>query len=267
MSASELLRFDGVDFAFPPGPPRQQLVLHGVDLSVSEGEFVGLIGPNGSGKTTMLRLACGAQQASRGTVVLAGQPVCALRPRLRAQLAAVVPQDHHFPFAHTVAEVVLMGRTPWGDRSWWESEADHRLAAEAMALAGIAHLAARRVTTLSGGERQRVLVARALAQQPKLLLLDEPTSSLDVRHQLELASMVQRLVRAGRFTVLAALHDLNLASQFCSRVLLLQEGRVRGDGSPEQVLTPGMVKDVFGVQVHAGRLPQSGARFLVPLAR
>ncbi|MBM4319929.1 MAG: ABC transporter ATP-binding protein, partial [Deltaproteobacteria bacterium] len=235
--SGELLRFAGVSYTFPPGPPALPPLLDGLELTIAAGEIVGLLGPNGSGKTTLLRLACGWLAATSGAVLLDGRPLRSFTPAERARSVAVVPQEHHFPFSYSVAEAVLMGRAPWREGSWWESAADRRLAVEAMELAGVARLAGRSVDTLSGGERQRVLVARALAQQPRLLLLDEPTSSLDVHHQLSLTGTVQRLARAGRFTVLAALHDLNLASQFCSRVVLLHRGRVHASGPPGEVLT------------------------------
>ncbi|MDY0060161.1 MAG: ABC transporter ATP-binding protein [Myxococcota bacterium] len=247
-------------------PGRPLPAVAGLSLTLGAGELVGLLGPNGSGKTTLLRLAAGLLPPTVGEVLLQGQSLQRFPPRLRARRLAFLRQDTGFPFPYSVRAVVAMGRTPWQEESrWWETAEDRRIVHEALQATTTEAFANRPITTLSGGERQRVLLARCLAQRPRLLLLDEPTAALDLHHQLALLGRIATLAEAEGFSVLAALHDLNLASQFCTRVLLLHEGRLVGDGPPPEVLTPARLEPVFRVRLHAGELPGRGRRYLVPL--
>ncbi|WP_370939645.1 ABC transporter ATP-binding protein [Amycolatopsis sp. cg13] len=225
-----------------------------VTLEARQGQFVGLLGPNGSGKSTTLRAVCQVLKLSAGAVLVDGMPVDGMAPRKRARAIAAVAQESHAEFDFTVAEVVAMGRMPHHGLLDRMSAADHRLCAAALDQVGLAHLADRGVLTLSGGERQRVLIARALAQQPRLLVLDEPTNHLDIRHQLE----VLALARASGPTVLAALHDLNLAAAACDMVHVLDHGRLVASGTPAEVLTPALLADVFGVRGHVVPHPATG---------
>ncbi|WP_020661859.1 ABC transporter ATP-binding protein [Amycolatopsis benzoatilytica] len=225
-----------------------------VTLEARQGQFVGLLGPNGSGKSTTLRAAYQALKPSVGVVLVDGEPIDRMAPRKRARAIAAVAQETHAEFDFTVAEVVAMGRLPHHGLLDRMTAADHRLCAAALAQVGLSALADRGVLTLSGGERQRVLIARALAQQPRILVLDEPTNHLDVRHQLE----VLDLARRSGPTVLAALHDLNLAAAVCDMVHVLDRGRLVASGTPDEVLTPALLAEVFGVRAHVVPHPASG---------
>ncbi|HET9879444.1 MAG TPA: ABC transporter ATP-binding protein [Candidatus Limnocylindria bacterium] len=246
-----------VAFAFRPARP----VLRGVHLAVRPGELVVLLGTNGSGKTTLLRLLAGTLRPDRGAVLLGGRPVGDWRRLDLARRVAVLPQHLDLPAGFRVAEVVEMGRTPHA-RSWFSaSPGDEEAVDRALREADASDLAHRPVDELSGGERQRVLVAMALAQEPELLLLDEPTLHLDLAHQIALLRTVLRLCRAGLAAV-AVLHDLSLA-MLADRVAVLDQGVVRADGAPGEVLTPALVRDAFGVSM-AVATDAEGARHLVP---
>lgn len=231
--------------------------LDGVALSIAPGEFAGIVGPNGSGKTTLLRAIHALVAPERGTVLLGGTDIAGLTARQVASRVAAVPQHSHNGFGFTVFDVVLMGRAPHLGPLAREGDADLALAREAMEHTRTWKLRHRRVDELSGGERQRVLLARALAQAPEVLLLDEPTAHLDIRYQVEMMSLIGGLNTAG-LTVIAALHDLNLASMFCARLVLLDRGRVAGLGSPADVLTPERVREVYGADVEVRPHPVTG---------
>ncbi|HTI15605.1 MAG TPA: ABC transporter ATP-binding protein [Dictyobacter sp.] len=249
VSPVPLLHVQHVSFGYDKKP-----LLYDVSLQVQAGEMVGLLGPNGSGKTTLMRLLSGVIQPQQGQVVLHGHDVRHWGRRHVARHLAVVPQELHMPFAFTVEHMVSMGRTPFLTSFWrTQREKDQQITYEAMVSAGIAQLADRLFNELSGGERQRVLIAMALAQQPDVLLLDEPTAHLDIKYQIETLELVQHLNRERGMTILAALHDLNLASRYFSRLLLFQRGIV-ADGSPAEVLTPGLLRRVYDVQVQVGIL-------------
>ncbi|MCP2257843.1 iron complex transport system ATP-binding protein [Streptoalloteichus tenebrarius] len=228
-------------------------------MEVPSGTVVGLVGPNGSGKSTTLRCVYRALRPTAGRVLLGGDDVVALSPREAARRLGALTQDSHVEFDFTVAEVVTMGRSPHKNLMDPDTDQDREICAAALRRVGAAHLAGRSFLTLSGGERQRVLIARALAQQPAVLVLDEPTNHLDIRHQLEVLS----LVRQAGLTVLAALHDLNLAAAACDRLYVLSGGRVVTSGAPEEVLTPEVVAEVFGVRAHVVAHPTSGAPQLI----
>ncbi|MFJ3585299.1 ABC transporter ATP-binding protein [Streptomyces sp. NPDC090127] len=224
------------------------------DLTARPGETIGLVGPNGSGKTTLLRCVYGTLAPTGGSILLDGADLSALGPKARARRIATVPQDGATEFELTVHELVALGRSP--HKRFWEGDtaADRTLAEAALARVGIAELAHRPYPTLSGGERQRALVARALVQDPALLVLDEPTNHLDIRYQLE----VLRLVRDLGTTNLLALHDLNLAAAYCDRIYVLERGRVVTEGPPADVLTPRLLRTVYGVEAEVIPHPRTG---------
>lgn len=222
-------------------------VLDGVDLAVAPGEVVGLLGRNGAGKTTLLRIAAGTRAPDTGRVLLDGRAIGSFERRARARHVALVPQDTQVPFPFSVAELVLMGRTPHLGFLGFESAHDLDVARSAMQRMGIAALADRAVPTLSGGERQLAVVARALAQEPSLLLLDEPTAFLDLRHRLEVLTVLRELA-AGGASALVVSHDLGIAARFCDRLVLLGDGRVLADGPPRDVLSPATLRAAFGIE-------------------
>ncbi len=242
-------------------------VIQNVAFSVGTGELVGLIGPNGAGKSTLLRLLSGVLAPWTGRVVVLGRDLASYGTRQLARTIAYVPQSEPALFDFTVRQVVMMGRHPYVSRFSGEHPEDYRIVSRSMALADIVHLADRPVTTLSGGEHRRVLIARAIAQQTPLLLLDEPTAHLDLAHQSDILALMADLCRETRATVLAALHDLNLAADHCNRLLLLAHGRLLADGSPESVLQPDTLEDVYGVPVAVTRNPLTGRPLASPLRR
>ncbi|HRS93323.1 MAG TPA: ABC transporter ATP-binding protein [Methanolinea sp.] len=225
-------------------------VLDRVSLSVDEGEVVGILGPNGSGKTTLIK-CINHILVPEGRVTFGEREVSAMSPMERARLMAYVPQALSIGMAMTVFESVLMGRRP--HVSWGIGEGDIARVTAVLEDLGLSQLAFRNATQISGGERQKVMIARALVQEPLLLLLDEPTSALDLRHQLEVMEIVRAHAAKKKTGVIMAIHDLNLASRFCDRVLVLSGGRVRGEGRPADVLTEDLVRDVYGVKVRVDR--------------
>jgi iron complex transport system ATP-binding protein len=251
-----LLAADDLHFGYPGGP----LLIRGVSFELGGGELVGLCGPNGSGKTTLLRLLSGRLAPGSGRATLAGREVCRLARSEVARLVGVVAQQGEagggaFPFS--AGEVVLMGRAA-RLRGLFENDEDLRVAAEAMVLTETAGLAQRPFHELSGGERQRVAIARALAQEPRVLLLDEPAAFLDLRHQVGVCSLLSRLAAERGLAVLAVFHDLNLAAQFCQRLVLLSAGRLYAAGPCPEVLTPAVLSAVYGTPVAVYPDPASG---------
>lgn len=246
---SPIIQVENLTFGY-----NQQPVLSGVRVCVEYGEMVGLLGPNGSGKTTLLRLLCGLLRAQQGRILLAGRTLATWGRRGIAQRVAVVPQELQVPFAFTVEQMVALGRTPYIRLFGTRNSHDTAIVHEAMQAAEVLGLAERIFNELSGGERQRVMLAMALAQQPRLLLLDEPTSHLDIKYQIEMLELVRRLNRETGVTVLAALHDLNLAARYFPRLLLFQGGIV-ADGGPAEVLVPHQLQRIYGVSVQVGVMP------------
>lgn len=223
-----------------------RVLVDGVSLSLRPGRMVGLVGPNGAGKSTLLRLLNGLLPASAGLVLLDDEPIGQLQPEAVARRVARVPQSPSSDLDFTVIEVVMMGR--YAHSAMWRERPDDRaLAVEALRQTRTEHLKERLYSTLSGGERQRVAVARALAQGPKVLLLDEATASLDLRHQFEVMEVVRRLTLERQVAAIAAVHDLTLAARYCDELLLLDRGRAVAAGAPSAVLTPRRLREVFGV--------------------
>jgi iron complex transport system ATP-binding protein len=237
-------------------------ILRGVTLDLARGEVLALAGPNGSGKTTLLRVASRVLAPSAGRVLVAGKPSTSLSRRALARELAVVPQDARLAFPFSAGEIVLMGRSPHLGPLGFESDADVALAREAMARVGIEALADRSVLELSGGERQLVLVARALAQDPKVLLLDEPTAHLDLRHRMVVLDLVRDFVRSGR-SALVVSHDLTLAARTCDRIALLREGELLANGAPGEVITPESLLRTFGIGAEV-LATSDGAPLVVP---
>jgi iron complex transport system ATP-binding protein len=238
-----------------------------VSARVVPGELLGVIGPNGSGKSTLIRVLAGVRRPSTGTVRLDGADLHALSRRVRAQRIALVPQETHLSFPIRVRDLVLLGRAPHTGRFGLERADDLRAVHEAMVRAQVLELADRPVDELSGGERQRVVLARALAQDAGILLLDEPTSFLDLKHAVLLLDLVRELCRARDLAVAVVLHDLNLAAMYCDRLLLLDRGRVHASGTPEEVLTYHDLCAVYGTELYVAPNDVTGRLVVLPLSR
>jgi iron complex transport system ATP-binding protein len=239
-------------------------VLDGVSTRVDEAEFVGLVGPNGAGKTTLLRTINGALSPRRGRVRIDGDDVHDLPSRAASRLVATVPQTTTLSFDFSVREAVEMGRTPHRSRfGTWRPE-DAAAVDRAMEQTAVTDLAERPVTEVSGGERQRVLIARALAQETPVVLLDEPTASLDIAHQVRTLELVRRLVREGK-TAVAAIHDLNLAAHYCDRLVLLADRSVVAAGAPADVLTEARLREAFEANAVVARHPVTGSVYVTAL--
>lgn len=234
---------DGLRFSY------QRLeVLKGVSFELNDHEILGVIGPNGSGKTTLLKCINMVLKPKHGVILFEGNDVKRMKRLDVAKIFGYVPQNAQSTFdTPTVFEYVLMGRRPYV--SWRCSQEDFEKTWSALAALGIERFAMRRFTELSGGEQQKVLIARALAQEAKVLLLDEPTSNLDIKHQLEVMDIVKDLVTFKGLSAIVAIHDLNLASMYCDKLLLLREGKVVAVGKPKNVLTKETIKDVYGIDV------------------
>lgn len=245
-NAQPFLEITDLTFGYTAFP-----LLYGVQVSIGQGEMVGLLGPNGSGKTTLLRLVSGLLRPRQGRILLEGRELANWGRRGLARRVAVVPQELQVPFAFTVEHMVSLGRTPFVSLFGARSRHDHEIVRDALRVADVDGLAERVFNELSGGERQRVLLAMALAQQPRLLLLDEPTSHLDIKYQIDMLELVSGLNRSTGVTVVAAMHDLNLAARYFPRLLLFQRGVV-ADGGPAEVLEPHLLRRVYGVTVRVG---------------
>jgi iron complex transport system ATP-binding protein len=249
----------------PHVDPADPVVLDRVSLEIPGGGLVGILGPNGSGKTTLLRLLAGMLRPLGGRVTLDGRDMAAMPRSTIARTLAVVPQETHPAFEYSVLEMVLMGRYPHLRALEVEGPDDLRIAREAMAMTGTAALEGRRFDTLSGGEKQRVVIASALAQSARVLLLDEPTSSLDLNYQLEIASVISRLNEQHGATIVLSTHDLNLAASICRSIALLRDGRLVASGPTRDVLTPGNIRAVYGVEADVTMHDRAGHLAVEPI--
>ncbi len=238
--------------------------LNGLTFEVARGETLGIIGPNGSGKTSLLKLLAKILRPQEGTIHLFDAELGVLSQSAVARLVAYVPQDFQQIFPFTIAEMVLMGRFPHHQNRQilsgfrWDTVEDIEQATQSMDMMDVAHLANRFISDVSGGERQRAIIARALAQEPSVLLLDEPMAFLDLNHQLEICRTLRRLNEECGLTVLVISHDLNLASQYCDRLLLMKEGQVARLGPPQDLIQPEVLEEVYGCRVLVDRHPDSG---------
>jgi len=241
-------------------------VVKGVSLAINYGDFMGIIGPNGSGKTTLFRLITRVIGSSSGTILLAGKETSSMDLKDFCRKVAFVGQETDVDFSFTVMETCLMGRIPHLKRLQFETRQDLRIAEEALALTDTLGLKNKRIDELSAGERQRVIIARALTQEPELMLLDEPTSHLDIGHQIQIMDLLKKLSRSKKLTISMVLHDLNLASAYCNRIVLLDRGAVYKEGVAEEVLTYQNIEAVYKtvVLVEKNRLTGKPNVLLVP---
>jgi ABC-type cobalamin/Fe3+-siderophores transport system ATPase subunit len=259
-----MLTADGVSFAYDRRAP---LVLDTVTIAVARGAIVGLLGPNGSGKTTLLKLLSGALTPASGTLRLDGRSLRDWPRREIARRIAFVPQETATPFDFTVLDIVLMGRFPHLGAFALEGPEDIAIARRALDATQTRAFEARRFTTLSGGEKQRVAIASALAQAPGILLLDEPTASLDVGHELDIQLLLRGLNTESGVTLVLSTHDLNLAAALCDTLVLLRDGRIIASGPTDEVLTPDAVRSLYGVDADVARHPRLGRLTVTPIGR
>lgn len=243
-----MLAVTNVSFSYDDKP-----VLEEVNLCINQGDLVGIIGPNGSGKTTLLKLIAGVLRPSSGHIEMDGKNILSLNSKARARLISMVPQNPQLPLGFSVLDLVLMGRNPHIKFLQWERQPDVQIARRAMQLTNTDHLETCTIAKLSGGEQQRVVVAMAIAQQTPLLLLDEPTSNLDLTHQIKVMDIVTRPQQSANSAVLMAMHDLTLAARYCQRLVMLAHGRVIADGPPAEILTDENIFEAYSV--HAEVIP------------
>jgi iron complex transport system ATP-binding protein len=257
-----ILEARGIEFAYG-----QRSILNDINLEARFGEVIGLVGPNGSGKTTLLRIASGSLAPQKGAVYIQGKDLPSLRPRDKARLVAMVHQSPAVPPGFTALEVVLMGRNPHLGFLQWEGQKDIEVCRQVMELTETWEYADRPVVALSGGELQRVFIARALAQETPVLILDEPTSHLDISFQTNVLDMIETIRRKTRITVLVAMHDLTLAAQYCSRIVALHQGAIVASGDPSDVLTVEVVSRVFGASVSIIEHPVHNTPVVLPVGQ
>jgi ABC-type cobalamin/Fe3+-siderophores transport system ATPase subunit len=257
-----MLRAERLSFGYDDG-----FSLRDATVTITPGSLTGLLGPNGCGKTTLLKLLCGVLRPQSGGVRLGDRPLQAMTRRELARHVAVVPQETHPAFEYSVLEMVLMGRHPHLGAFQLEGPADLEIAHASLEATGAVHLAARNYMTLSGGEKQRVIIASALAQATELLLLDEPTASLDLGYQLEVAALLARLNRERKVTMVLATHDLNLAASVCDRLVVMRGGRVLAQGATRDVLTGEMVRQLYDVDADVQFHNRAGHLMVIPVRR
>src|SRR5215470_1364525 len=239
-------------------------VLKGVTAEISGGEFVALVGPNGAGKSTLLKVIGGLVRNYRGSAKFYGEDISRIAPREMAKRLAFVPQDTQMVFPFTVAEIVFMGRLPHRPRTLFESPGDVELAHEAMIQTDTVEFARKPFNELSGGERQRVVLASALAQDPEVLLLDEPTVYLDLKHQIQFYDILERLNAERRMTIIGVTHDVNLAARYARRIIAIRAGTLVADGPPDEVLTPQLLYDIFEITATIFKRPDGRGNYIIP---
>ncbi|MCK4376998.1 MAG: ABC transporter ATP-binding protein [Actinomycetia bacterium] len=242
-------------------------VIQDVSFTVRPGEILGIIGPNGSGKTTLLNIICGLLKPNSGDIFIQDKNIKEIPRKELYQILAIVPQDSITSFNYTVLDIVLMGRTPYLKGSFWEREIDYEIAINSIKDIGIYNLKDKYVSQLSGGERQKVTIAQALSQQPKILLLDEPTTHLDINSKLEIMNLITRLNKEQKITVITIFHDINLAASFCPRILILSKGRIFAKGNTEDVLTSQNLEGAYNIPVVVKKNPITNRIYTTPINR
>lgn len=245
----------------------ERVVLHDISMEVRPGDFYGVIGPNGSGKSTLLKTLTSIIRPISGRVHLFGRDIVELSPREVARKIAVIPQEVSILFPFTAKEIVAMGRHPYIGRFRREGPFDRDVIERSMTDTHTWRLGDRYIDELSGGERQRVVIARALCQQPEALLLDEPTSHLDINHQVEIFELLTDLNRKRNLAVFVISHDLNICAEYCRELIIIKDGRICLRGAPEEILTPETVREVYEAEVSVLRNPRSDAPVVTVVSR
>ncbi len=240
-------------------------VIKDVNMTVEEGDFVALIGSNGTGKSTLIKCVSGLLPLKKGEIQICGKSLSSMSSKERARLVAVVPQSYYVEYDFKVEDIVMMGRNPYLSFRERESTKDYDIVKEAMQMTNTEVFRGRSYNALSGGEKQRVILARAIAQQPKIILLDEPTSALDLHHQIEVMELIERLNREDKITIMAVLHDINLASRFCHRVVMLREGVVVADGTPDQIVNKQNMETLYNMKLFLRKNPLFDKPEILPI--
>lgn len=256
----QTLRIDSLSLKF-----RDKLILSDVSFSVSSGEFFVIIGPNGAGKTSLLKVLSGLQKARQGKIFIKDKDISKYGRRSLSQVMAIVPQQIDVGFPFSVTEAVVMGRSPHLGILGMEDKNDFRIAEEAMRFTDVSHLADRKLFQLSGGELQRVIIARAICQQPEIILLDEPTTALDPAHQLKIMDLMEKFHKEQATTIVMVSHDLNLASMYGDRLLLLKDGKVVKVGDPKNVLNKELLEESYGCKMEVDESPLGGVARVTPV--
>jgi iron complex transport system ATP-binding protein len=249
------------------GGYHRETIIKNVSLEIKKGDFLGIIGPNGSGKTTLLRLLTKVITPQEGSITFAGKNIESMSLKEFARNVAFVTQDMESNFSFSVLEIVLLGRIPHLGRLQLETKVDYSISEKALGMTDTLHLKEKKMDELSAGERQRVIIAKALAQQPFLLFLDEPTAHLDIGHQIQILDLLKRLNQRDNLTIVMVLHDLNLASEYCNRILLLNEGEIFKEGSPQEVLTYQNIEAVYKTVVVVNNNPITSKPYVVLVSK
>lgn len=245
---------------------RKDLVLKEISFNIEKGKFVSIIGPNGSGKSTLLKTINQLYSPSQGNILIDGNNINRLKKKELARKIALVPQDTLIDYEFTVEDIVLMGRHPYKGRFQKENENDYKIVNEALKMTNTLHLKDRVITEISGGERQRVIIAKALAQKPSIILLDEPTSHLDINHQIEILNLLKRLNKETGTTIVIVIHDINLASRYSDEIIMLNEGEILGMGSPEKVITKNNIEFAYELKVEIEKNKYTNSLYLTPIS-
>ena len=243
-----------------------QNILEGVNIEAPKGDLTGIVGPNGSGKTTLFRIISGVLKPASGKIIACGTNMSTVNTKEKARIVSIVPQNPTLPPNYTVRDLVLMSRNPHLKLLEQESHLDFEIAEHSMELTEINHLSKRRVGTLSGGERQRAMLAMALTQQTPILLMDEPTANLDLIHQTHIMNLVSKIQKDDGRTILMAIHDLTLASQYCNRLIMISNGKDFTTGSPKEVLTSDNILTVYGAKVLVLPHPNNDGLIVTPIS-
>lgn len=241
---SALMKLDNISFSYEVSP-----VLKELSITIKEQEFIGLIGPNGSGKSTLLKTMGALLKPNSGNIQFKDHPLAEFNKKIFSQSVSWISQSHPMVFPFKVSEIVLMGRHPYLSPLSFETEEDFEIAQRAMEVTRTSQFADRYFNEISGGEQQRVMIASALTQNPEMMLLDEPTSALDLKYQIQILTILKNLNQDRRMTLIMAMHDLNLTAKFCDRLILLDEGKIVCDGTPEQVLKKEILEKVYDIEV------------------
>lgn len=244
---------------------KKDLVLKDISFNIQKGKFVSIIGPNGSGKSTILKLLNHLYSPKKGEILVEGKNIDSFKKRELARKIALVPQDTILDFDFTVEDVVLMGRHPYKKRFQKEDDKDNWIVEEALEMTNTLHLKDKLITEISGGERQRVIIARALAQNPSIILLDEPTSHLDINHQIEILNLLKQLNEEKGTTIVVVIHDVNLASRYSDQIIMVNHGEIIEMGNPEDVITRKNIEEAYNLEVVIEKNKVTNKIFLTPI--